>query len=105
MKIEVTQEPKALGKRKSKVVKLSVHKNTLEKKVLSEKKRIFQEYFKEVQSGIPSPTDFVILAIETDGSYAASFICSDVKDLYILPEKVKQILTREINKYLDSIEE
>lgn len=105
MKIEVSPVQKQLEKkRKSKVVKLSVHKNNLDKKLKSEQKLTFQEYFKSVQEAIPSPSGFAIVAWD-DESKSVAFVLDSLEDMEVFPEKIKILLTRELNKYLDQIEE
>lgn len=103
MIIEVSPVPKQPEKRKEKVVKLSVHKNNQEKRLKAEQKKIFKEYVKSVQESIPSPSGFAVVAWDEDNKSVA-FIVDNINDIDVFPEKIKVLLTREINKYLDGIE-
>lgn len=105
MKTEASQEPKQPEKKRkrSNIVSLSVHKNTLEKRIRQDKKECFKDYFASVQSVVPSPTGFAIVAWDStseDGLKASAFIVDSLNDLELFPEKVKMILNREINKFI-----
>lgn len=105
MKTEASPEQKLLEKRRKRnnLVSLSVHKNTLEKRIRQDKKECFKDYFVSVQNIVPSPTGFAIVAWDStseDGLKASAFIVDNLHDLEIFPEKVKVILSREINKFI-----
>lgn len=95
-----TQEQKLLEKkrkRNKKVLKLSVYKNTLLKEEQEFQTKLFTDYFNSVLDVIPSPTSFAIVAWDNDYKSVA-FIVNPTDDADLFPEKVKIMLTRELDK-------
>lgn len=95
-----TQEQKLLEKKRKKdkkVLKLSVYKNNLLKEEQEFQTQIFTDYFNSVLEVIPSPTSFAIVAWD-DEYKSAAFIVNPNDDADLFPEKVKIMLTRELDK-------
>lgn len=97
MTIDRSHVPEPPEKKEKKVVNLKVYKNNLFKKAEQADRKFYKDCIKSLVEEKPLPSGWAFVAWDDDG-YSVTYLVEDKKDLYAMPEMVKNILIKDIQE-------
>ena len=87
------QRPRAVNK----IVRLSVHKNTLEQRRAKDRRVAFRDAAAAMCGAIDAPHGFAIVVWDDDNMYAARYSASASVPARLVPDMARNVLTRAVD--------